>query len=138
MKSLLAVALATLTYVTFAAPAEARHNFCHRYPDDSRCAAINDDDEDFESADDDDEEVYSDRRRPRRIYEEPSPRRIDRSCEGIARWLAFNQGYRRVRATDCSGSNFGYQAVRGPWLYIVKVDSRRLRIKSVIRLSRYR
>ncbi len=136
MKSVFAVALATLTFAVFSAPAEARHNFCHRYPDDSRCAAINDGYDEF-SEDDEDEEVYSERRRPRRIYEEPRPRRVDRSCEGIARWLAFNSGYRRVRATDCAGTNYGYQAVRGPWLYIVKVDSRGPRIKSEFRLRRY-
>jgi hypothetical protein len=122
MKSLFAVAVAALTFVSFATPADARHNYCHRYPDDPRCAAIDDDGYGV-----DEEDVYIERR----------PRRIDRSCNGMARWLAVNYGYRRIRATDCSGSNYGYQAVRGPWLYIIKVDSRALRIKSQIRLRRY-
>jgi hypothetical protein len=123
VKSLFALAIATLTFVSFAAPADARHNYCHRNPDDPRCAAI---DEGYED-EDVDEDVYVERR----------PRRIDRSCQGMARWLAANYGYRRIRATDCAGTNYGYQAVRGPWLYIIKVDSSALRIKSEIRLRRY-
>jgi hypothetical protein len=123
VKSLFAVAIAAFTFASFATPADARHNFCHRYPDDPRCAAIEDDRYENE----DDEDVYVERRRPR----------IDRSCNGMARWLAVNYGYRRIRATDCSGTNYGYQAVRGPWLYIIKVDSRALRIKSQIRLRRF-
>lgn len=122
MKSLFAVVITSITVAFFATPADARHNFCHRYPDDPRCAAIED-----SYDDEDDEDVYVDRR----------PRRIDRSCQGMARWLGLNYGYRRIRATDCSGTNYGYQAVRGPWLYIIKVDSRALRIKSQIRLRRY-
>jgi hypothetical protein len=122
MKSLFAVAFAAFTFATFASPADARHNYCHRYPDDPRCASIEDDGYDV-----DEEDVYIERR----------PRRVDRSCNGIARWLAVNYGYRRIRATDCAGSNYGYQAVRGPWLYIIKVDSRARRIKSEIRLRRY-
>lgn len=125
MRSVFALAFACFTLASFAAPAEARHNYCHRYPDDPRCAAIEDDD--YDAYDEDEEDVFVDRR----------PRRIDRSCNGIARWLAVNYGYRRVRATDCAGSNFGYEAVRGPWLYIIKVDSRGLRIKSQIRLRRF-
>lgn len=124
MKSLFVVAVATLAFTSFAVPAEARHNYCHRYPDDPRCAAIEDD---YNAADEDEEDVYVERRPPR----------IDRSCQGMARWLAVNYGYRRIRATDCAGSNYGYEAVRGPWLYIIKVDSRTPRIKSEIRLRRY-
>jgi hypothetical protein len=135
MKSLIALVFATVTFAVFTAPAEARHNFCHRYPDDPRCAAINDGYDEF--SEDDEEDVYIERRRPRRIYEEPRPRRVDRSCEGIARWLAYNGGYRRIRATDCGGRNFGYEAVRGGWLYIIKVDSQGPRIKSEFRLRRY-
>lgn len=124
MKSLFALAFATLTFASFATPADARHNFCHRYPDSPRCAAIEDD---YDDVDEEDEYVYEERR----------PRRIDRSCQGIARWLAGNYEYRRIRATDCGGRNFGYEAVRGRWLYIIKVDSLGPRIKSEIRLRRY-
>ncbi len=126
MKYLFALAIAALTFASFATPADARHNFCHRYPDDPRCAAIEDE---YDAVDEgeDDEDVYVERR----------PRRIDRSCQGMARWLAANYGYRRIRATDCAGSNYGYEAVRGPWLYIIKVDSRALRIKSQLRLRRF-
>jgi hypothetical protein len=127
VKSLFVMTFAALTVASLATPADARHNFCHRYPDDPRCAAIEDDGYDAEDADEDEEDVFVERR----------PRRIDRSCQGIGRWLAVNYGYRRIRATDCSGNNYGYEAVRGPWIYIVKVDSRAIRIKSQIRLRRY-
>lgn len=127
MKSFFAVALAALTFTVYAAPAEARHTFCHRYPDSARCADYDDGYDD--QVVDEEEDVYVERRRPRRV---------DRSCEGIARWLAYTYEYRRVRATDCSGKNYGYEAVRGPWLYIVKVDSQSLRIRSEFRLRRYR
>lgn len=126
MKSLFAMAFAALTFMILAIPAEARHNFCHRYPDDRRCAAIEDDG--YDVLDEEDEED---------IYVERRPRRIDRSCQGIGRWLAVNYGYRRVRATDCSGRNYGYEAVRGPWIYIIKIDSRGPSIRSQIRLRRY-
>ncbi len=138
----LAVAAATLlgTSLVTAPEAEARHQFCRDNPDSPRC---------FEAGDEDVERPVRPRRegerRDRRdeFFDDDEdvvvrPRRVERSCRGIARWLAFNNDFRAIEANDCEGRNFGYTAVRGRWVYLIKVDSRNLRIISSVRLRRSR
>jgi hypothetical protein len=122
----LKAALLTLMWtVALAAPATAQSRFndtCDRFPDSIRCQ-----DDDYDADDfGDDEDVFIPRRR------------ADNSCRGIARWLARNYDFRRVEINDCEGRNFGYTAVRGRWVYLVKVNSRTRQIVSSIRLRRSR
>jgi hypothetical protein len=124
MTNLKAALLTLIWTVALFAPATAQSRFndtCDRFPDSIRCQ-----DEGYDADDFDDEDVFIPRRR------------VDNSCRGIARWLAYNYDFRRVEINDCGGRNFGYTAVRGRWVYLVKVDSRNRRIISSVRLRRSR
>jgi hypothetical protein len=127
MTHLKAALLTLILTIAFIAPADARRHRaidqedrCDRFPNSILC-----EDEDYD-ADDEDEDVFIPRRR------------LDNSCRGIARWLAYNYDFRRIEINDCGGRNYGYTAVRGRWVYLVKVDSRTRRIISSIRLRRSR
>lgn len=125
-----------------AAPAQAR-SFCDRFPDDPACYQDNADDGGYndgygndgygdDSYDDNgwqDNSKFGHRRPPLRRQPEFA------SCNYVARWLAYESGYRNVRAQDCSGQNYKFVAWRGRHSYSIKVDAKRLRILYEIRLQ---
>lgn len=129
-KVFIATLLGSIGFAAFASQAEARHRFCHVYPDDPACTDARDEDE-FDSPADRyaDEDEYDDEDYvPRERYR---PRRVDNSCAGIARFLR-DKGYRRIRAKDCQGKSYKYLAVRRGQRVVVEVDSRYVRIKAVV------
>ncbi len=129
-KIFLAFLLGSFGQAALASHAEAKHRYCNYNPDDPVCSGENDEDEFYPQSDRyDDEDEYDGGEyiAPRERFR---PRHAVNSCERVGRWLRA-QGYRRVRATDCQGTNYKYVAWRSGQRVIVKVDKNRLRIRSV-------
>lgn len=142
MKHLVIAGLLTaIGAVALMPAAHADSRYCYDNPDDSRCEY----DPDFTPRlrppppppdyGDDEGSYTPPRRRPPPPpedfgdYAPPRPPRDwgmdsrQRFCMAVGRSLR-EQGYRRVRAVECGGSNFKYTGYRGGSRYLIKVKAR--------------